>query len=100
LFGRAATAISTADQEAVPAIAMKARVRVTLKRGVLDPQGKAIGNALATLGFAGVGEVRQGKLIELELSETDPVLAHAELVRMCRELLANPVIEDYAIELY
>ena len=78
---------------------MKARVRVTLKPGVLDPQGKAIGNALATLGFAGIGLVRQGKLIELELSETDPARARVELVRMCQELLANPVIEDYAIEL-
>jgi phosphoribosylformylglycinamidine synthase len=99
LFGRNAAAISTADQEAAPAIAMKARVRVTLKPGVLDPQGKAIGNALATLGFAGIGLVRQGKLIELELSETDPARARVELVRMCQELLANPVIEDYAIEL-
>ena len=78
---------------------MKARVRVTLKPGVLDPQGKAIGNALATLGFAGIGLVRQGKLIELELSETDPARERVELVRMCQELLANPVIEDYAIEL-
>ncbi len=78
---------------------MKARVRVTLKPGVLDPQGKAIGNALAALGFAGVGEVRQGKLIELELGECDPADAHARVDAMCRELLANPVIEDYAIEL-
>ena len=78
---------------------MKARVHVTLKPGVLDPQGKAIGNALAALGFAGVEEVRQGKLIELELAETDPARARAEIEKMCRELLANPVIEDYAIEL-
>jgi phosphoribosylformylglycinamidine synthase len=78
---------------------MKARVCITLKPGVLDPQGKAIGNALAALGFAGVGEVRQGKLIEFELRETDPALARAEIGRMCRNLLANPVIEDYAIEL-
>jgi phosphoribosylformylglycinamidine synthase subunit PurS len=78
---------------------MKARVRVTLKSGVLDPQGKAIGNALAALGFAGVDEVRQGKLIEIELAETDPTLAHARITAMCQELLANPVIEDYAIEL-
>ena len=78
---------------------MKARVHVTLKRGVLDPQGKAIGNALAALGFAGVGEVRQGKLIELDLGETDPAAARAQVEKMCRELLANPVIEDYAIEL-
>jgi phosphoribosylformylglycinamidine synthase subunit PurS len=78
---------------------MKARVHVRLKPGVLDPQGKAIGNALAALGFAGVGEVRQGKLIELELAETDPARARAAVEAMCRELLANPVIEDYAIEL-
>lgn len=78
---------------------MKARVRVTLKPGVLDPQGKAIGNALASLGFAGVGEVRQGKLIELDLAETDAAAARARVEAMCRELLANPVVEDYAIEI-
>ncbi|HXC91401.1 MAG TPA: phosphoribosylformylglycinamidine synthase subunit PurS [Stellaceae bacterium] len=78
---------------------MKARVHVRLKAGVLDPQGKAIGNALASLGFTGVGEVRQGKLIELDLAETDRARAHAEVEAMCRQLLANPVIEDYAIEL-
>ena len=78
---------------------MKARVHVTLKSGVLDPQGKAIGNALASLGFAGLGEVRQGKLIELDLAETDPSRARGQVEAMCRTLLANPVIEDYAIEL-
>ena len=78
---------------------MKARVHVRLKPGVLDPQGKAIGNALAGLGFTGIGEVRQGKLIELELAETDPIRARNQVDGMCRELLANPVIEDYAIEL-
>jgi phosphoribosylformylglycinamidine synthase subunit PurS len=78
---------------------MKASVRVTFKSGVLDPQGKAIGNALKSLGFAGIGEVRQGKLIEIDLAETDAVRAHAQVVQMCRDLLANPVIEDYAIEL-
>ncbi|HTV44640.1 MAG TPA: phosphoribosylformylglycinamidine synthase subunit PurS [Stellaceae bacterium] len=78
---------------------MKARVHVTLKPGILDPQGKAIGNALAALGFAGVGEVRQGKLIELEIATVDPVAARAEIDAMCRQLLANPVIEDYAIEI-
>lgn len=77
---------------------MKARVHVSLKPGVLDPQGKAIGNALAALGFAGVGEVRQGKLIELELAETDMAAARARVEEMCRQLLANPVIENYAIE--
>jgi phosphoribosylformylglycinamidine synthase len=78
---------------------MKARVRVTLKATVLDPQGKAIGNALSSLGFTGIGAVRQGKLIELELAETDPARARAEVAQMCQALLANPVIEDYAIEL-
>jgi phosphoribosylformylglycinamidine synthase subunit PurS len=77
---------------------MKARVRVTLRPGVLDPQGKAIGNALASLGFIGIGEVRQGKLIELDLAETDPVRAREQVEAMCKELLANPVIEDYVIE--
>ena len=78
---------------------MKARVRVMLKPGVLDPQGKAIGNALSGLGFKGIGEVRQGKLIELELDERDPARARAQIEAMCKELLANPVIENYAIEL-
>jgi phosphoribosylformylglycinamidine synthase subunit PurS len=78
---------------------MKARVHVSLKAAVLDPQGKAIGNALRSLGFAGIGEVRQGKLIELELAETDPFRARAQVEAMCKELLANPVIEDYAIDL-
>ncbi|QJE74051.1 phosphoribosylformylglycinamidine synthase subunit PurS [Aerophototrophica crusticola] len=78
---------------------MKAKVTVTLKNGVLDPQGKAIGHALHTLGFQGVGEVRQGKLIELEVAETDPAKAKAAVEEMCRKLLANTVIENYAIEL-
>ena len=78
---------------------MKARVRVSLKTGVLDPQGKAIGNALASLGFTGIGEVRQGKLIEIELDGGDREAARAKVEAMCKELLANPVIENYAIEL-
>ena len=78
---------------------MKARVHVMLKSGVLDPQGRAIGNALSGLGFKGIGAVRQGKVIELELAESDPARARAEVDAMCRELLANPVIEDYTIEL-
>lgn len=77
---------------------MKARVNVKLKSGVLDPQGKAIGNALAALGFTGIGEVRQGKLIELDLVETDLGRVREQVEAMCRELLANPVIEDYTIE--
>jgi phosphoribosylformylglycinamidine synthase len=78
---------------------MKARIHVRLKPGVLDPQGKAIGNALAALGFSGVAEVRQGKLIELDLAETDALRARDQVEAMCRELLANPVIEEYTIEL-
>jgi phosphoribosylformylglycinamidine synthase len=78
---------------------MKARIRITLKNGVLDPQGKAIQNALGSLGFAGVEEVRQGKYIEVDLTSTDEAAARAEVERMCRELLANTVIEDYAFEL-
>ena len=78
---------------------MKARVHISLKPGVLDPQGKAIGNALKGLGFDGVSEVRQGKLIELDLAESDPATARARVEEMCRQLLANPVIENYAIEI-
>ena len=78
---------------------MKARIRITLKNGVLDPQGKAIQNALTALGFAGIEEVRQGKYIEVDLAATDEAAARAEVERMCRELLANLVIEDYAFEL-
>ncbi len=78
---------------------MKARVHVYLKPAVLDPQGKAIGNALKGLGFAGVGEVRQGKLIELELAVSDAATARAQVEDMCQQLLANPVIEDYMIEI-
>lgn len=78
---------------------MKARVHVTLKTGVLDPQGKAIGHALHSLGFAGVRDVRQGKVIELDLEESDPNKARAAIEAMCGKLLANPVIENYTIEL-
>lgn len=78
---------------------MKARVTVTLKNGVLDPQGKAIANALGALGISGVEDVRQGKLIEIELSENNPERARETLERMCQELLANPVVENYRYEL-
>ena len=78
---------------------MRARVFVTLKNGVLDPQGKAIGHALNGLGFASVGEVRQGKVIDLDLAETDEAAARASLKTMCEKLLANTVIEKYEIEL-
>jgi phosphoribosylformylglycinamidine synthase len=77
---------------------MKARVHVTLKNGVLDPQGKAIGHALGSLGFTGVGDVRQGKFIELEIKETDAAKAKAQIKEMCEKLLANTVIEDYRID--
>ena len=78
---------------------MKVKVHVTLKNGVLDPQGKAIGNALAALGFEGVEEVRQGKFIELDIAESDPAKAQAQAEEMCRKLLANTVIENYQIDL-
>ena len=77
---------------------MKARVFVTLKNGVLDPQGKAIGHALNNLGFGAVGDVRQGKVIDLELNETDAGKAKAAVKAMCEKLLANTVIETYEIE--
>jgi phosphoribosylformylglycinamidine synthase PurS subunit len=78
---------------------LKARVFITLKHGVLDPQGKAIGHALNGLGFASVGEVRQGKVIDLELAGSDAEMAKTELKAMCEKLLANTVIEKYEIEL-
>ena len=78
---------------------MKARIIITLKTGVLDPQGKAIAHALGSLGFAGVEDVRQGKFIEVELAETDRAKAEAALDRMCKDLLANTVIENYRYEL-
>jgi phosphoribosylformylglycinamidine synthase len=78
---------------------VKATVTVRLKPGVLDPQGKAIGHALESLGFDGVGEVRQGKVIELELAETDAEAARAQVDAMCSGLLANTVIESYSIEI-
>ena len=78
---------------------MKALIKITLKNGVLDPQGKAIETALGSLGFGGVNDVRQGKYIEVELSETDPDRAKAEVEQMCEKLLANTVIENYSFEL-
>jgi phosphoribosylformylglycinamidine synthase len=78
---------------------MKARVTVTLKPGVLDPQGKAIEGALAALGFGGVGAVRQGKVFDIEIDETDKAAAEAALKAMAEKLLANTVIEKYSIEL-
>jgi phosphoribosylformylglycinamidine synthase subunit PurS len=78
---------------------MKARVHIMPRDGVLDPQGKAIGHALASLGFAGVSEVRQGKVIELDLAEGDPARARQAVEEMCRKLLANTVIESYRIDI-
>ena len=78
---------------------MKARVHVMLKRAVLDPQGKAIEHALAGLGFDGVEQVRQGKVIDLELQDTDADAAKARVTDMCEKLLANTVIESYDIEI-
>ncbi len=78
---------------------MKAIVTVMLKDGVLDPQGRAIGHALGNLGFAGVGEVRAGKVIELELDATDPEAARVQAEAMARKLLANMVIERFSVEI-
>ncbi len=78
---------------------IKARVTVTLKNGVLDPQGKAIEGALGTLGFGGVGHVRQGKVFDIELDGSDKAKAEADLKAMCEKLLANTVIENYSVTL-
>ena len=78
---------------------MKAKIHVMLKNGVLDPQGKAIEHALASLGFEGIGEVRQGKIIELELDASDRETAESQAEQMCQRLLANTVIEDYSIDI-
>jgi len=78
---------------------VKAKVHITLKNGVLDPQGKAVQHALSSLGFGGVNDVRQGKFIELDLDETDPAKAKASVEQMCKNLLANTVIENYSVEL-
>ncbi len=78
---------------------MRARVTVTLREGVLDPQGEAIRRALGTLGFSGVEAARQGKVIELDLAARDVEAARAEVERMCETLLANPVIETWTVEI-
>lgn len=78
---------------------MKARVTVTLKSGVLDPQGKAIEGALGSLGIAGVESVRQGKVFDIEIAAADEAVARAELERACERLLANTVIENFRVEL-
>ncbi len=78
---------------------MKARVTVTLKPGVLDPQGQAIVGSLHSLGFAGVADVRQGKVFDIELGDTDSAAAELTLGSICQRLLANTVIENYSIEI-
>lgn len=78
---------------------MKAKIHVTLKPDVLDPQGKAVQHALGSLGFTGIGEVRQGKYIEIDLSEKDREIAEENVKKMCSKLLANTVIENYTIEI-
>jgi len=78
---------------------MKAHIKITLKNGVLDPQGKAIEGAIKGLGISGVGDVRQGKYIEVELTESDPTKARALVEEMCKDLLANTVIENYTYEI-
>ncbi|THV25007.1 phosphoribosylformylglycinamidine synthase subunit PurS [Peteryoungia ipomoeae] len=78
---------------------IKARVTVTLKNGVLDPQGKAIEGALGALGFDGIGQVRQGKVFDLEIEGADKAKAEADLKAMCEKLLANTVIENYTISI-
>jgi phosphoribosylformylglycinamidine synthase len=78
---------------------MKAKIKVTLKKGVLDPQGKAIEGALGSLGFANVEHVRQGKYFEIDVAETDPAKALTAARAMCEKLIANTVIENYDIEL-
>jgi phosphoribosylformylglycinamidine synthase len=78
---------------------LKAKIHVTLKPGVLDPQGKAVGHALEALGFDGLGDVRQGKYIEIDLAGSDADEANTQVDAMCRQLLANMVIEDFEIEI-
>jgi len=78
---------------------VKAKVHITLKPGVLDPQGRAIQHALASLGFSGVDDVRQGKYLELDLGDTDQAKARARVDEMCKQLLANTVIENYSVEI-
>lgn len=78
---------------------MQARIKITLKHGVLDPQGKAIEAAFANLGVGGVNEVRQGKYIEVDLADQDEASARLQVEKMCKDLLANTIIENYAYEI-
>ena len=77
----------------------KAHIYITYKKGVLDPQGEAVKDALSSLGFQGVGDVRVGKYIEIEVKNSEPDEVKGEVEKMCQELLANPVIEDFRIEI-
>ncbi|MAV88781.1 MAG: phosphoribosylformylglycinamidine synthase [Rhodospirillaceae bacterium] len=78
---------------------MRVKLHITLKDGVLDPQGRAVGRSLHSMGFQNVQEVRQGKYIELDLNETSVVQAKKHVTEMCKQLLANLVIENYSIEI-
>jgi phosphoribosylformylglycinamidine synthase len=78
---------------------MKARVHVTLKDGVLDPQGKAVMGSLSSLGFSGVNDIRQGKFIEIDMESTDVETARKQVTEMCEKLLANTIIENYSIDI-
>ncbi len=78
---------------------MKVQIHISLKNGVLDPQGKAIENSLINLGFDKIENVRQGKFIELDIDENDPVEARKQVTEMCEKLLANTVIENYRVDL-
>ncbi len=78
---------------------MHARIHITLKNGVLDPQGEAVHHALGSLGFEGLSNVRQGKVIDMDIAGDDPDAARASVEAMCQQLLANTVIESYQIEL-
>ena len=93
-----ASAVTCGQATAKDCIVIKARVTVTLKNGVLDPQGKAIEHALSGLGFGGVGSVRQGKVFDIEIDGVNKSQAEADLKAMCDKLLANTVIENYAVE--
>jgi phosphoribosylformylglycinamidine synthase subunit PurS len=87
------------DPEERGILAMRARVIVTLKNGILDPQGKAIEGALRSLGLANIAAVRQGKVFDIEIDAADGDQARAELARACEKLLANTIVENYAVEI-
>ena len=80
-------------------VTMKAMIIITPKRAVLDPQGKTVQNALAQMGYTGIGAVHVGKYLEIDLTGTDPAVARAALNEACHKFLSNPVIEDYKLEI-